>query len=185
MKLASAIAPILCEAPGRPVVSFLGSPRGERSAEKRRSLRGSLSGWRSRSTRFSRRALPACDRGEPPLGAPHAAFSLRRRAALCPRTAKQGGPPSASSWQGPIVVPGGAPAPPECGLRTRPRAPHRPLNAFAPEGPNARLAHLRQNRRPPLRLRHVSGRRPSESGTFWAYHPIGRTSRYFFRRAAA
>jgi hypothetical protein len=28
--------------------------------------------------------------------------------------ANLGGPPSASSWQGPVVVPGGAPAPPEC-----------------------------------------------------------------------
>ena len=52
------------------------------------------------------------------------------------------GPPSASSWQAPVVGPGGAPAPPEC-----------------------EVTSLARGRRVPLRLRHVSGRRPSKSRT--------------------
>ena len=66
-----------------------------------------------------------------------AAFSLRRRAALSPdgsRTALARVRPSvsASSWQGAVVPPGGAPTPP--GMRaceTRPRAPHRPSPGIA------------------------------------------------------
>ena len=95
------------------------------------------------------------------LAARRPAFLLRRRAALCPwscvvppsafgsrplRVALPdslgrafAGPPSASSSRGPVVVPGGAPAPPECVLARHARGrrpdPHERRNRFAsPQG---------------------------------------------------
>src|ERR1700745_3942323 len=55
------------------------------------------------------------------------AASLRRRAALLATTQRRRGPLSTSSWQGILVCPGGAPAPPGSlggAFVSRPRAPH-------------------------------------------------------------
>jgi hypothetical protein len=84
---------------------------------------------------------------QPPLGAPSAAF-MRRRAALrigcLARDEKSPARPSASasSWQGSLVTPGGAPVPPEC-----------------------ELAKLARRRCIPLRSNDASRERPSLNGT--------------------
>ena len=120
-RLANAPPPLFLAARGTPSSPSSAPHEGSGAPRNAGACEAPLSGWRSRSTRFSRRALPACDRGESPLGAPRAAFSSRRRAALCPRTARSmSSPPSASSWQGSVVTPGGAPAPPECGVTNPP-----------------------------------------------------------------
>ena len=111
-------------------------------------------------------------------------FSLLCRAALRPRSASLGlrlrshgasrvnrsfaasdfawRPPSASSWQAPVVGPGGAPAQPECAgnVPPRPRAP-RSRRAFARPARDRCLAYLRQSSIPPAPSRSVPRRRPS------------------------
>ena len=95
---------------------------------------------------------PSCE-GVAPLGAPsrrfHCGAGPRFRGPLRPASGSKlaapfgstarpkpraglGGPPSASSSQGPVVVPGGAPAPPGCVASSpRPRAPARTPRAGA------------------------------------------------------
>ena len=57
-----------------------------------------------------------CRRRQAPSGAPSAAFLQHRAPLRLPAMAGR----SASSWQGLLVVPGGAPMPPECLVATRP-----------------------------------------------------------------
>ena len=84
---------------------------------------------------------------QPPLGASSAAFCQRRAAlragcfAAGPNVSRARRIRSASSWQGSLVTPGGAPAPPEC-----------------------ELAQLARRRRIPLRSNDASRERPSLSG---------------------
>ena len=162
-------------------------PRGERSAEKRRGLRGPFERLARPPDTLARRALPACA-AESRLSALH----MRRshlgagprfaRGPRCPAvvpelaapfgsTSPSGaraslhGPPSASSWQGPVVVPGGAPAPPECGVRTPPAGAASAFKRSARSRPERAAGASPPARRPPLRLRYVPRRRPSSSGT--------------------
>jgi hypothetical protein len=57
-----------------------------------------------------------CRRWRAPSGAPHAAISNTGPRFPLPTLAGR----SASSWQGPVVAPGGAPMPPECRTAIRP-----------------------------------------------------------------
>ena len=129
-------APILCGAgvrrcPVRP-------RRGE--AERRQALGAERrTPWPAlRSGRsLDRQGPPANDAGRRASRRSTAAFSVRRRAALSTAGGwvfAQAPRPSASSWQGAVVPPGGAPTPPECrGLRCLdPRAPHRPRPGISP-----------------------------------------------------
>jgi hypothetical protein len=95
--------------PRRICVRALGIPparksrRGERSAEKRRSLRSSVGGRRCHPAghRCGRPAAPRCDPGRAPLGAPPRLFAVPGHAFGIARFAM----PSASSWQGDRSIP--------------------------------------------------------------------------------
>jgi len=178
----SIIARVLCEAPGRPVVSSR-LPRGERSAGKRRGLRGPFERLARPPDTLARRVLPACA-AESRLSALHwrrflipgprfqvpasCPFGLRRRFGSSPCRAfgiraSRLPCPASSSQRGRSAPRSGPGTSRARGYEPRPRAPHRPKSArkrasLRPEPP--RLPHLRQHGRPPLRPRHVFRKTP-------------------------
>src|SRR5437667_7717938 len=103
-----------------PALSLFSVPRARGEAERRQAL-----------VRNAAPGGPPCGRADPwiardhrpmtqagaPLGAPPRRFPSGARAALSTAGGwvfAQALQPSASSWQGAVVPPGGAPAPPEC-----------------------------------------------------------------------
>ena len=135
---------LFVEARARPVLLTLPPENaGERSAERRGGLRGPLGGWRSRPARLRGVPSPPCDRrrgasrrstGGVFLTAPGRAFGAGSR--LPPRWERRlTGSPSASSWQGAVVPPGGAPTPPECGVTSPARGRRASRFRVAPDRP--------------------------------------------------
>ena len=155
---ASAIARILC-GPGE-AVTFPRLGRGLVLAPRQ------ISRGMARRRRCHSSLVHAPIRGRvAPFGAPSAASSSAPGRALPADRSNANGPPSASSWQGSVVTPGGAPAPPECEVTSLARG-RRASRSRSPGGParkalQGRISGLQAFAL--LRLRTVSGRRPSKS----------------------
>jgi hypothetical protein len=97
----------------------VGAPRAHGDPSRRPEERELEGRWRAKK-RKTYGVRIRCRTRRAPLGAPQAAISSTGPRFPLPAMAGQ----SASSWQGLIVVPGGAPMPPECGCCViRPRAP--------------------------------------------------------------
>jgi hypothetical protein len=136
MKKANAPLPLFFAARGPPSSPYApalrGAERREALGAERRTPWPALRSGRS----LDRQGSPANDAGRRASRRSTAAFSFRRRAALSTaggRAFAQAPRPSASSWQGAVVPPGGAPTTPECVLcEARPQAPHRPRPGISP-----------------------------------------------------
>ena len=175
--------------------------RGERSAERRGGLRGLLGGWRSRPARLRGVPLPPCDRrkgasrrstGGVFLPAPGRALPADR---FVSASGSQAAPPFGSSallralrrtsmrsavsqlLAGVRSDPGRSPGAARVrGYEPRPRAPRQPFPGCPVSAREGLWPHLRPSALPLLRLRHVSGRRPSKSKVRGGYRKISGAS---------